>query len=60
MSDGIRSGVNWMRLNDSDRRLETKRVVTEVVRVRGYDPQVDRFLVEPWPSEAIVQEGATV
>jgi pilus assembly protein CpaF len=41
-------------------RLETRRVVTEVVRVRGYDPQVDRFLVEPWPSEAVVQEGATV
>jgi pilus assembly protein CpaF len=41
-------------------RLETRRVVTEVVRVRGYDPQVDRFVVEPWPSEAMVQEGATV
>ena len=40
-------------------RLETRRVVTEVVRVRGYDSQVDRFIVEPWPSEAMLQEGAT-
>src|SRR5438046_8846135 len=41
-------------------RLDARRVVTEVVRVRRYDPQVDRFLVEPWPSEGMVQEGATV
>jgi pilus assembly protein CpaF len=41
-------------------RLDARRVVTEVVRVRGYDPQVDRFVVEPWPSEAMLQEGATV
>ena len=41
-------------------RLETRRVVTEVVRVRGYDPQVDRFIVEPWPSGSMVQEGVMV
>jgi hypothetical protein len=34
--------------------------VTEVVRVRGYDSQVDRFIVEQWPSEGMVQEGAMV
>jgi hypothetical protein len=41
-------------------RLDARRVVTEVVRVRGYDPQVDRFIVEPWPCGAMVQEGAPV
>ena len=41
-------------------RQDAKRVVTEVVRVRGYDPQIDRFVVEPWSPERAVQEGATV
>jgi pilus assembly protein CpaF len=33
-------------------RLETRRAVTDVVRVRGYDPQADRFIVEPWSPPA--------
>jgi pilus assembly protein CpaF len=41
-------------------RLETRRVVTEVVRVRGYDSKIDRFEVEPWPAPLVVQEGAAV
>jgi pilus assembly protein CpaF len=41
-------------------RLDTRRVVTEVVRVRAYDPHGDRFVVEPWPVEGVVQEGAAV
>ena len=40
-------------------RLEARRVVTDVVRVRGYDPQNDRFVVEPWSSAEAVREGAT-
>jgi pilus assembly protein CpaF len=41
-------------------RLDARRVVTEVVRVRGYDSHVDRFVVEPWPSQGVVQEGPTI
>jgi pilus assembly protein CpaF len=41
-------------------RLDTRRAVTDVVRVRGYDPQSDRFVVEPWSPERVVEEGATV
>jgi pilus assembly protein CpaF len=41
-------------------RLETRRAVTDVVRVRGYDPQTDRFIVEPWSPQRTVEEGATV
>jgi Flp pilus assembly CpaF family ATPase len=41
-------------------RLESRRAVTDVVRVRGYDPQSDRFVVEPWCLERAVREGATV
>jgi pilus assembly protein CpaF len=33
-------------------RLESRRAVTDVVRVRGYDPQTDRFIVEPWSPAA--------
>jgi hypothetical protein len=33
--------------------------VTEVVRVRDYDPQSDRFVVEAWSPPQAVQEGAT-
>jgi pilus assembly protein CpaF len=40
-------------------RLETRRAVTDVVRVRGYDSQNDRFVVEPWSPAAVVREGAT-
>jgi hypothetical protein len=40
-------------------RLETRRAVTDVVRVRGYDAQSDRFVVEPWSPAHVVQEGAT-
>src|SRR5687767_15219267 len=41
-------------------RLDSRRVVTEVVRVRDYDPQSDRFVVEAWSPPQAVQEGATV
>jgi pilus assembly protein CpaF len=41
-------------------RLEARRVVSEVVWVRGYDPEIDRFVVEPWPAQLEVQEGAAV
>jgi len=41
-------------------RLETRRAVTDVVRVRGYDPQTDRFIVEPWSPQRTVEEGAAV
>ena len=41
-------------------RLETRRAVTDVVRVRGYDPHADRFIVEPWSPQRTVEEGATV
>ena len=40
-------------------RLDSRRVVTEVVRVRDYDPQDDRFVVEAWSPPQAVQEGAT-
>jgi Flp pilus assembly CpaF family ATPase len=40
-------------------RQESRRVVTEVVRVRDYDPQDDRFVVEAWSPPRAVQEGAT-
>ena len=40
-------------------RLETRRAVTDVVRVRGYDPQNDRFVIEPWSPAEAVREGAT-
>jgi pilus assembly protein CpaF len=40
-------------------RLETRRAVMDVVHVRGYDPQNDRFVVEPWSSAQAVREGAT-
>jgi pilus assembly protein CpaF len=40
-------------------RLESKRVVTEVVRVRDYDQHSDRFVVEAWSPPQAVQEGAT-
>ena len=40
-------------------RLDGRRVVTEVVRVRGYDAHDDRFVVEPWSPPQAVQEGAT-
>jgi pilus assembly protein CpaF len=41
-------------------RQEARRVVTEVVRMRGYDAQSDRFVVEPWSAERAVQKGAAV
>ena len=41
-------------------RLDARRAVTDVVRVRGYDPQTDRFVVEAWSPERTVEEGATV
>ena len=41
-------------------RLDGRRAVTDVVRVRGYDPHNDRFLVEPWSPARSIQEGATV
>jgi pilus assembly protein CpaF len=41
-------------------RLEARRAVTDVVRVRGYDPHTDRFIVEPWSPQRTVEEGATV
>jgi len=41
-------------------RVNGRRVVTQVVRVRGYDPHQDRFIVEPWLPEPAIQEGATV
>jgi hypothetical protein len=35
-------------------RLDGRRAVTDVVRVRSYDPHNDRFLVEPWsPARSI-------
>jgi pilus assembly protein CpaF len=40
-------------------RLDSRRVVTEVVKVRGYDPQDDRFVVEAWSPPQVVQEGVT-
>ena len=40
-------------------RLETRRAVTDVVRVRGYDAQQYRFIVEPWLPAVATQEGAT-
>jgi pilus assembly protein CpaF len=40
-------------------RLESKRVVTEVLRVRDYDPQSDRFVVEAWSAPPEVQKGMT-
>jgi hypothetical protein len=40
-------------------RQESRRVVTEVVRVRNYDLQDDRFVVEAWSPPQAVQEGAT-
>lgn len=40
-------------------RQDGRRVVTEVVRVRGYDAGIDRFVVEPWLPSAMVHEGAT-
>ena len=41
-------------------RVNGRRVVTQVMRVRGYDPHQDRFIVEPWLPEPAIQEGATV
>ncbi len=40
-------------------RIDGRRKVTQVVRVRGYDAQQDRFIVEPWLPEVATQEGAT-
>jgi pilus assembly protein CpaF len=40
-------------------RIDGRRKVTQVVRVRGYDAQQDRFIVEPWLPEVAIQEGAT-
>jgi pilus assembly protein CpaF len=41
-------------------RQDSRRAVTDVVRVQGYDAEHDRFVVEPWSPELAVQEGATV
>jgi len=41
-------------------RVERKRVVTEIARVRGYDPHQDRFIVEPWLPESAIEEGTTL
>ena len=41
-------------------RLDGRRAVTDVVRVRGYDAHSDRFVVEPWSPAPAVREGATV
>jgi pilus assembly protein CpaF len=40
-------------------RVDARRLVTQVVHVRGYDAQQDRFIVEPWLPEPAIQEGAT-
>jgi pilus assembly protein CpaF len=40
-------------------RVNGRRTVTQVAHVRGYDPQHDRFIVEPWLPEVAIQEGAT-
>ena len=40
-------------------RVDGRRLVTQVVHVRGYDAQQDRFIVEPWLPEPAIQEGAT-
>ena len=40
-------------------RLEARRAVTDVVRVRGYDAQSDRFVVEPWSPRFALETGAT-
>jgi pilus assembly protein CpaF len=40
-------------------RLDSRRVITEVVRVRDYDPRDDRFVIEAWSPPQAVQEGAT-
>lgn len=40
-------------------RIEGRRKVTQVMRVRGYDAQQDRFVVEPWLPEVAIREGAT-
>jgi pilus assembly protein CpaF len=40
-------------------RVERKRVVTEIARLRGYDPLQDRFIVEPWLPESAIEEGTT-
>ena len=40
-------------------RLDSRRVVTEVVRVRDYDPRDDRFVIEAWSPPQAVQEGVT-
>jgi pilus assembly protein CpaF len=40
-------------------RVDCRRLVTQVVHVRGYDAQQDRFIVEPWLPEPAIQEGAT-
>ena len=41
-------------------RLDGRRAVTDVVRVRGYDAHSDRFVVEPWSPAPAVRDGATV
>jgi pilus assembly protein CpaF len=41
-------------------RVNSRRTVTQVVHVRGYDAQQDRFIVEPWLPEVATQQGATV
>ena len=40
-------------------RLDSRRIVTEVVRVQDYDPHNDRFVVEAWSPPQAVQEGVT-
>jgi pilus assembly protein CpaF len=40
-------------------RIGGRRKVTQVVHVRGYDAQQDRFVVEPWLPEVAIREGAT-
>jgi hypothetical protein len=40
-------------------RLDSRRVVTEVVRIRDYDAQDARFVVEAWSPPQAVQEGKT-
>ena len=40
-------------------RVNGRRMVIQIVRVRGYDAQQDRFIVEPWLPDPEIQEGAT-
>ena len=49
MSDGIRSGVNWMRLNDSDRSWAMLAIISVLA-----SPGTPSRMQCPWQNRAII------